>query len=858
MFTRLRFMASLLNLQFQFGGENPLGPAPDAEHWHHEGITRRSAGSWSPEARNAVAFHADYVDSYLYNPLWWGDIVNGGGVNRILLSLSTRKHLKALHFDDLFSNTDIERQWRQYLSGTVSGLIWAKESDLDDRAKVSCAHNLIGASLHAIQDFYSHSNWINRGERRDTTWFEAPEQMRRTGSIYTGYYELTAVQGIYPHGSYEFQCAVLSGMAPVRKVLSIVCHAASPMAESSICKMYRRCDSTIPIEMPIIEGVKLPRGTVYVEPGINLDSRWQAPMGVAVRGSEMKPPLTGDEAFNTAYRLAVRNSCQWLDVLGNCMKQLGYTEFWKQIKNVGVNDADYKKDVAPFEDMSLLPYLFLSAGPTPTATSAEEQWYLRLVIRTSDIPGANTNAAVVPVIDGVTYPALDYSLENADSLVDRLISYDDFASGSLTAYMIGPIPHKPSRVALLNTGPTLLETIWKIANLLWDEIKDIFEGIWEFFADIFGFAADFIAYNRVIFTADRLEIMTVGSKVPFVIDCNGKSEGHYKVHGTLLKTGRAGKTYGNIPTNRFQVDFTRLQCIAESEWDQASNSDEPFIIGLINGHGVNHHESWRSKVYQTVDSGEDRLIRKTFTVDVPEKYGIISLATAIFESDQESEKDRERLEKDFKHEFSGKAQPREQDLVDVLGEALGQQWHCDSIQSVAFRRGETAEVYGFKEQKVGRWIDGGDEVELTLREQYHRQVEVPDTSHTDCNMLFEVPEGIDWSAESNTDSTPGSTPYHPSLFDTTSRIVSYVKSDAGDPGRRIDALGGVRANGQRWSMGIDQIINAIEIGEKFFVIDKDKSLTPIRVATSGSGSKYLRTKSDKNPGNNLSNLPPFD
>src|SRR5688500_4239766 len=58
-----------------FGGEDPLNGKP----WHHEEITRTAATDpsigFSTEAANSLAWHADYIDSYLYNPLWW---VKGG------------------------------------------------------------------------------------------------------------------------------------------------------------------------------------------------------------------------------------------------------------------------------------------------------------------------------------------------------------------------------------------------------------------------------------------------------------------------------------------------------------------------------------------------------------------------------------------------------------------------------------------------------------------------------------------------------------------------------------------------------------------------------------------------------------
>lgn len=48
------------------------------ENWHHEGLTKQAARSagWPGNAQNAVAFQADYLDSYLYNPPWWFDVAS--------------------------------------------------------------------------------------------------------------------------------------------------------------------------------------------------------------------------------------------------------------------------------------------------------------------------------------------------------------------------------------------------------------------------------------------------------------------------------------------------------------------------------------------------------------------------------------------------------------------------------------------------------------------------------------------------------------------------------------------------------------------------------------------------------------
>lgn len=142
---------TLSRTRMSFGGEDLLAPGDDVENWHHRSLTKKAALQcrFSAEAADTVSWHADYVDSYLYNPLWWVR----GGLGRVNASLSTKSELEKLHFDDLFSTDQIAKAWVGYLSGTLAGLAWAHDSGRD----VAAAQNIVGASCHAVQDFYSHS-----------------------------------------------------------------------------------------------------------------------------------------------------------------------------------------------------------------------------------------------------------------------------------------------------------------------------------------------------------------------------------------------------------------------------------------------------------------------------------------------------------------------------------------------------------------------------------------------------------------------------------------------------------------------------------------------------------------------------
>jgi hypothetical protein len=118
-----------------------------------------------------------------------------------------------LHFDNLFdelgSNSKFDYVFNRLLSNTQAALaFYNKQAGIDGRTRKALILITLGASLHAVQDFYSHSDWIHNdfnktsvklirlnsasGEYRAPTWFEfreksgAPEKW--TFRVKTGIY----------------------------------------------------------------------------------------------------------------------------------------------------------------------------------------------------------------------------------------------------------------------------------------------------------------------------------------------------------------------------------------------------------------------------------------------------------------------------------------------------------------------------------------------------------------------------------------------------------------------------------------------------------------------------------------------
>ncbi|HJS97706.1 MAG TPA: hypothetical protein VJ756_01350 [Terriglobales bacterium] len=95
-----------------------------------------------------------------------------------------------LHFDNLSSdfqrNSDFDYLFSHLLHSTQAALADYNKMKLDDRTRKVLTLVTLGASLHAVQDFYSHSDWIHNdfnktdvkmvklpsGGFRAPTWFE--------------------------------------------------------------------------------------------------------------------------------------------------------------------------------------------------------------------------------------------------------------------------------------------------------------------------------------------------------------------------------------------------------------------------------------------------------------------------------------------------------------------------------------------------------------------------------------------------------------------------------------------------------------------------------------------------------------
>src|SRR5205823_2809565 len=116
-----------------------------------------------------------------------------------------------LHFDNLNNdfqrNSDFDFLFSHLLKSTQRLLASYNKLDVDDRTRKALTLVTLGASLHSVQDFYSHSDWVHNdfdktdvktvrlptGSLRAPTWFEFRNKHKNPDK-----WPIHVQSGIYP------------------------------------------------------------------------------------------------------------------------------------------------------------------------------------------------------------------------------------------------------------------------------------------------------------------------------------------------------------------------------------------------------------------------------------------------------------------------------------------------------------------------------------------------------------------------------------------------------------------------------------------------------------------------------------
>jgi hypothetical protein len=168
--------------------------------WHNEAI--RKVGDefgFSEDARKIMQLGNFSPDFFGPVAEFAGNNLPGKGMDALNQYLAQNAQDRAsavfLHFDNL--NGELDRNskfdfiFAHLLQNTQAALAaYYKQADADERTRKTMVLITLGASLHAVQDFYSHSNWVHQdfdgtkvklvglpgGGHRAPTWFEFRSQ----------------------------------------------------------------------------------------------------------------------------------------------------------------------------------------------------------------------------------------------------------------------------------------------------------------------------------------------------------------------------------------------------------------------------------------------------------------------------------------------------------------------------------------------------------------------------------------------------------------------------------------------------------------------------------------------------------
>ena len=184
--------------------------------WWHAECTRKAmvANGFSADARLATQFSnylTDFFPAYsIANEKMWklNEKLSSLGIQR--LELPADLSFEFMHFDAIFSEADLAQNWQLLLNNTIRVLRkYASSGEVKAGFRLPVFFNIIGSSLHTVQDFYSHSSWVSTITLKPIpTWFGMDPAERKKLKLATGAYPDGSSPGHKNHSDLNKDCSI--------------------------------------------------------------------------------------------------------------------------------------------------------------------------------------------------------------------------------------------------------------------------------------------------------------------------------------------------------------------------------------------------------------------------------------------------------------------------------------------------------------------------------------------------------------------------------------------------------------------------------------------------------------------------
>lgn len=252
--------------------------------WWHAECTRKAmtGNGFSADARLATQF-SNYLTDFFPAFNMANEKLEKAGIRQ--LQLNGDLSYDYMHFDAIYTSTDIEKNWDLLLNNTIRALRkYADGSLVRPGYHLPVLFNIIGASLHTIQDFYSHSNWVNLHTTAGTNpvpiWYEVPAGERKKLSLFTGAYPDGSSAGHKNHADLNKDCST----RPLNK------EAVAAAEKASIDWVKRLMDSVTTLPWAKLKAYNIQNDMVLKRFLVNLDATFLTSSSIVLNHFDGEQP----------------------------------------------------------------------------------------------------------------------------------------------------------------------------------------------------------------------------------------------------------------------------------------------------------------------------------------------------------------------------------------------------------------------------------------------------------------------------------------------------------------------------------------------------------------------------------------